>query len=185
MQAGICRQAYAGWQWLRSAAQYPGIFNASSGFWETSYSEGLLLGYRWFDAAQVEPAFPFGHGLSYSSFSYSALAISGQVGPASNASISLSVSNSAGSPAGSETVQLYVAGALPGDPVRTLKGFASTGLLQPGASTQLSFSLSAAELRFWSEGLSSWQPFPPGSYDFWLGSSSRDLRESGSVQVLA
>jgi beta-glucosidase len=171
--------------WLTSAAQYPGVYNASSTYWETSYSEGLLVGYRFYDATPAATAalFAFGHGLSFSQFVFSALAVSGTVSPNSNATVSVRVTNVAG-PAGREVAQLYVAGqGLPGDPVRTLKGFAPTGLLAPGASADLSFTLTAQALSYFDEAAAAWAPFAPGSYSLWVGAGSRDLRLQGSVAV--
>jgi len=172
--------------WLTSAEQYPGILNASSQFWETQYSEGLFVGYRWYDAtpSATPPLFAFGHGLSYSSFEYDALVVSGAVSPTANATVTARVTNAAG-PAGRDVAQLYVSGALPGDPVRTLRGFAPTGVLAPGASAQVSFALSAATLSFFDEDTFETAIFPPGRYSLWVGAGSRDLRLSGSVSVLA
>ena len=172
--------------WLTTPSQYPGVLNASSNFWETQYSEGIFVGYRYYDAtpAATPPLFAFGHGLSYATFVYDELAVSGAVSPTSDATVSVRVTNAAG-PAGRDVAQLYVAGGLAGDPVRTLKGFASTGLLVPGASAQLSFTLSAAALSVFDEASAAWQPFAPGPYTLWVGAGSRDLRLVGSVVVEA
>jgi beta-glucosidase len=173
--------------WLETPDQYPGIFNNVSGFWETQYSESLLVGYRFFDARPdtTQPLFALGHGLSYSSFAYSDLAVAGSVSPTSNASVTVTVTNSAG-PAGRDVAQLYVAGAgLPGDPVRTLKGFAPTGVLAPGGAATLAFTLTQAQLSYYDEGAAAWRPFAPGRYALAVGAGSRDLRLAGSVEVTA
>lgn len=175
--------------WLTSAAQYPGVLNASSGFYETQYSEGLLVGWRYYDAtpAAPQPLFAFGHGLSYSTFSYSALTVAGAVSPRANATVGVRVANVAG-PAGRDVAQLYVAYAAvapPGDPVRTLRGFTPTGLLAPGEAVSLSFTLTAEALRYYDEAAAAWAPFPPGDYGLWVGAGSRDLRLAGSVAVVA
>lgn len=172
--------------WLPSDAQYPGILNATSNFYETLYNESLLVGYRFFDATpQADaPLFSFGHGLSYSSFASSALAVAGSVTPTSNATVSVTVTNGAAGPAGRDVAQLYVAGAgLPGDPVRTLKGFSPTGLLAPGGSATLTFTLTQAALSYYDESSAAWAPYASGSYALAVGASSRDLRLAGSVQV--
>jgi len=173
--------------WLETPDQYPGVYNNASGFWETQYSESLLVGYRFFDARPdtTQPLFALGHGLSYSSFAYSGLAVAGSVSPTSNATVSVTVTNSAG-PAGRDVAQLYVAGAgLPGDPVRTLKAFAPTGLLAPGGAATLAFTLTQAQLSYYDEGAAAWRPFAPGSYAIAVGAGSRDLRLTGSVEVTA
>lgn len=171
--------------WLTTAAQYPGILNTTTNFYETQYTESLLVGYRYYDATPAAPAplFAFGHGLSYSTFSYENLTVTGTVSPASNATVSVRVTNVAGPP-GRDVAQLYVAYAvLPGDPIRTLRGFAPTGLLSPGAAVDLTFTLSASSLSLYDEAASAWVLFPPGEYDLWVGAGSRDLRLQGSVTV--
>lgn len=174
--------------WLTTPQQYPGIFNASGdGFWQTSYSEGLFVGYRYYDAQRevpggVAPLFPFGHGLSYSTFMYFDFTVSGAVGAASNATLTVRVVNAAG-PAGRETAQLYLSAALPGDPPKSLKGFAGTGLLPPGESAVLSFTLTAADCAVYSVESKAWVQRPAGAYAVFVGASSVDIRLVDSVTV--
>ena len=171
--------------WLETEDQYPGLLNNATGFYETNYSESLLIGYRFYDANQdtTQPLFSFGHGLSYSTFVYSNLQVTDSVSPTSNATVSLTVMNSAG-PTGRDVVQLYVSGAgFLNDPIRQLKGFSPTGLIAPGESVTITFTLSINNLRYWDESKDDWASYLPGKYSLWVGSSSRDLRLSGSVTV--
>ena len=79
--------------------------------------------------------------------------------------------------------QLYVAGALPGDPPRALKAFAKTPALAPGDAAPVSFTLSATDLSWYDVTRGAFAPFPPGTYAVSVGASSRDIRLSGAVRV--
>src|SRR5207253_2257751 len=119
---------------IQSAAQWPGItqYNDSVGP-HSIYSEGLLVGYRWYDAKGIQPLFPFGYGLSYTSFGYSALSVTAT---ATGATVSFTVTNT-GKRQGSEVAQVYVgAPAASGEPPKQLKGFQKVSL-EPGGSTRL------------------------------------------------
>jgi hypothetical protein len=106
---------------------WPGT-DRGSGFPEADYKEGLLMGYRWYDAQAIAPAFPFGHGLSYSTFAYSSLAVAGTVTPAAAATVYATVCNTAG-PAGKEVAQLYIGyPAAANEPPKSLKGFQKVAL---------------------------------------------------------
>jgi beta-glucosidase len=173
--------------WLTSPDQYPGILNNSTGFYETNYSESLLIGYRYYDANPdtTQPLFSFGHGLSYSTFSYTDLQVTDSVSQNTNATVSVTVTNIYG-PSGRDVAQLYVSGAgFLNDPIRQMKGFSPTGLLAPGESVTLTFTLSVDNLRYWDEDLHAWSPYSPGKYTLWVGASSRDLRLTSSVTVLS
>lgn len=144
------------------------------------YGEGLFVGYRGYDASGIEPAFPFGHGLSYTSFGYSDLALA-----ASDAGlvVSLTVTNT-GSRAGREVVQAYV--SVPGSKVvrvpRELKGFASVAL-EPGASARVEIEIGSDDLAYWSVRDQAWI-VEGGEYVVEIGASSRDLRLSGTIAVV-
>ena len=178
--------------WLATPAQYPGVFNASGdGFWRTNYSEGMQVGYRFYAARAGRvppPLFCLGHGLSYSTFAYSDLRVSAaplnsSAAPGGSAvSISLAVTNAAG-PAGRETVQLYLAGPLPGD-ARALKAFGGTGLLPPGGAARVTLTLGSSDVQFWSEARGGWEGYAPGAYAFAVGSSAEDWRLSGEVSIV-
>ena len=154
-----------------TALRYPGVDD------HQEYSEGLLIGYRWYDANKIEPLFPFGHGLSYTHFDYSDFTISGN-GNAVN--VSFTVRNS-GSRAGAEVAQLYLE---PGDTgavtteVRKLVGFDKL-VLAAGESRKLTIAVPARSFAYWNSDSHHWQMLP-GRKVLAVGSSSRDLRLSGS-----
>ncbi|HEX4086444.1 MAG TPA: glycoside hydrolase family 3 C-terminal domain-containing protein [Chthoniobacteraceae bacterium] len=159
--------------------QYPG----ENG--EVQYSEGVFVGYRWYDAKNIEPLFPFGYGLSYTTFAYSSLKLSAD--RLSTASPTLTVDfdiANTGHLSGTEIAQVYVAiPALPGvpQPPRQLKGFARVTLL-PGATGHGSVTLDARAFSYWDKTSHSWK-IAPGVYPVSVGSSSRDIRLNGKVTL--
>lgn len=157
-----------------SYLHFPGDVNG------VRYGEGLFVGYRGYDAAQIEPAFPFGHGLSYTSFGYSGLELSANE---DDLEVSLTITNEGARP-GREVAQVYV--SLPGSAVvrapRELKAFASVAL-EPGASEQVQLRIPVADLAYWSVRDQTWV-VEGGEYLVAVGASSRDLRLTGSVSVV-
>ncbi|MBN1304496.1 MAG: glycoside hydrolase family 3 C-terminal domain-containing protein [Anaerolineales bacterium] len=144
------------------------------------YGEGIFLGYRWFDHMQIEPLFPFGHGLSYTTFEYSDLYVPGKFKPGENPEVRLTLKNT-GDVTGQEVVQLYVgdlAASLPRPP-RELKGFTKVAL-DPGESRQVSFSLDERAFAFYDPVKKSWVA-EPGEFRIMVGSSSRDIRLVGKT----
>jgi beta-glucosidase len=142
------------------------------------YSEGLLVGYRWYDAKGLEPLFPFGHGLSYTTFRYDALDASDP------AAVSFTVTN-AGAVAGAEVAQVYV-GPCTGDasrPPRQLAGFAKVALA-PGASARIVVPLAPEALATWDERVRAWET-SACLRPVHVGSSSRDLRLSTEAVATA
>jgi beta-glucosidase len=143
------------------------------------YGEGLYVGYRWYDARDMEVAFPFGHGLSYTSFTYSDLELE-QDGTGITAH--LTVTNT-GDRAGREIVQFYVAkpdSAVSRAP-RELKGF--TGVtLEPGHSGRVSVLLPREDLAYWEVRADRWV-VEGGEYVVSAGASSRDLRATAAIAV--
>ncbi len=140
------------------------------------YEEKLLVGYRWYFAKGVTPAFPFGHGLSYTTFKYSGLAVD-----AGARRVSLQVANT-GAVAGAEVVQLYVRYPdAAGEPFRQLRGFEKVHLA-PGEARDVSFTLSTRWLSIWVPGGGGWQ-LVTGSHSVMVGSSSTDIRLSGVLEV--
>ncbi|MFA5889820.1 MAG: glycoside hydrolase family 3 C-terminal domain-containing protein [Actinomycetota bacterium] len=151
-----------------SLSQYPGIaLNAE-------YSEGVFVGYRWFDEQGVEPLFPFGHGLSYSQFGYSNLEITADPQTPGQATVVLDVTNE-GARAGSEVVQLYVGmpETVP-QPPRQLKAFRKIHLT-PDETQQARFDLDARAFSYWNEANGDWT-VAPGCYRIGIGTSSRNIR---------
>jgi len=143
---------------------------------KVDYAEGIYVGYRYFDTKNVEPQFPFGFGLSYTTFEYSKLRIEPYPAALSRpAEVRLQVRNT-GARAGAEVVQLYVHQdhAKIDRPLRELKGFQRV-TLQPGESKTVQFTLDRAALSYWSLEKSDWVA-DPGTYEIQIGSSSRDIR---------
>jgi beta-glucosidase len=138
-----------------------------------TYAEGIYVGYRYFDTKNIEPQYPFGFGLSYTSFTYSDLKIS----PASNdgASVTLKIRNS-GKRVGAEVVQLYVhdGHSKIDRPQKELKGFTRVDLT-PGESKQVTFTLDRAAFSYFSPTKHDWVA-EPGDFEILVGASSRDIR---------
>jgi beta-glucosidase len=144
--------------------QFPGVNG------QEMYSEGILVGYRYFDAKSVQPLFAFGHGLSYTTFSYANLV----VGPGAQ-SVDFDVTNT-GSVAGAEVAQLYIgmpATNVP-QPPKQLKGFQKLAL-QPGQTGHVHLTLDQRALSYWDTVSHAWK-VAPGTYQIMAGSSSRDIR---------
>ena len=143
---------------------------------KVAYSEGVLLGYRHFDAANIEPQFPFGFGLSYTTFSYKNLKISpSSGGTGGKITVTCDVSNT-GSRPGSEVVQLYVhdmEASVP-RPVKELKGFGRIWL-KPGETKTVTLELGPDTFEFYNPVKMRWTA-EPGVFDILVGSSSRDIR---------
>ncbi|HWG15485.1 MAG TPA: discoidin domain-containing protein [Streptosporangiaceae bacterium] len=156
-----------------TAAQWPGTNG------EVQYSEGLDLGYRWYDANNVTPLFPFGYGLSYTSFSYSNLHVGAMSG--NQATVTATVTNT-GSRAGTDVAQLYVGDpAAAGEPPHQLKGFQRV-TLNPGASATATFTVTAHDLASFDTTSGNWIA-AAGSYQILLGDSSRTLPLTGTITL--
>ncbi len=144
------------------------------------YGEGIFVGYRWYDARRMEVAFPFGHGLSYTTFGYGEAVASATAD--GDASVRLTVTNT-GDRAGREVVQAYV--SLPGSTVqrapRELKGFASVELA-PGESREVAITVRRQDLAYWDVRAERWI-VEGGEYVVAVGASSRDLRTSATIAV--
>jgi beta-glucosidase len=147
---------------------------------EVLYGEGIFVGYRYYDQRQVEPLFPFGHGLSYTHFDYQDLQV--EVKERNPVRVSVRVANT-GNRAGAETIQLYVSdkeSSLPRPP-KELKGFSKIEL-QPGESQVVSFDLTSRAFAFYDPQNGDWV-VEPGEYEILVGSSSRDIRLKGLVVI--
>lgn len=150
------------------------------------YREGLYVGYRYYDSARVPVLFPFGHGLSYTSFSYDELMLEADTFDTESGgffTVRCRVTNT-GSREGAEVAQLYV--HAPGEavyrPEQELKGFAKLQL-QPGQSARAEFRLDARSFSFYDTGSRSWR-CEPGQYELRIGSSSRDIRLRSPLTLL-
>ena len=148
----------------------------------TTYAEDIYVGYRWFDKKQLPVSYPFGYGLSYTTFEYSAPSVSNN---GTTITAQVTVKNT-GSVAGKEAVQLYVtapAGKLD-KPVRELKAYAKTKELAPGESQKLTLTFPTSELASFDEAASAWK-VDAGTYNFQFGASSRDIRCSATAEAAA
>ncbi len=143
-------------------AQFPGTGG------QVQYSEGIDVGYRYYDARNETPLFPFGYGLSYTRFSFGHLEVA--PGRDGQVAVSATVSNT-GPVAGAEVAQLYLGDpATAGEPPRQLKGFTRI-TLQPGQSTTVRFLLTRHDLSYWDTAASRWV-VPGGWFGVWVGDSS-------------
>jgi len=149
---------------------------------EAVYEEGIFVGYRYYGTFGVKPAYPFGHGLSYTDFTYGGLKLSSkQFGGKLTAAVTVT---NTGKVAGREVVQLYLgapAGRL-SKPAAELRAFAKTNLLRPGQSQTLTFDLGAADLASFDPAASSWVA-EAGTYTVKVGASSADVRQTGTFDV--
>lgn len=146
---------------------------------EEDYREGIFVGYRYYDLHDMPVRFPFGHGLSYTTFDYSDL----QVNEGSdNVEVSFTVTNS-GTVAGKEVTQLYVANHVSrvAMPVKELRDFAKVEL-QPGESKKVSLTLSRRAFSYYNVKKQQWEA-DNGEYELMVGSSSRDIRLSTKFEL--
>ncbi len=146
------------------------------------YDEGIFVGYRHFDTRDIDPLFPFGHGLSYTRFEYDNLAISPNTTSKEGIfDVSCDVKNM-GDRKGSETVQLYVQDVECSveRPLKELKRFEKI-LLEPGRETTASFTLEKKDLSFFDESKHQWVA-EEGMFKILIGSSSRDIRLKDDVE---
>ncbi len=146
------------------------------------YREGLFVGYRYYDTAEKPVRYPFGYGLSYTSFEYSGMELSArQMGDQESLEVSCTITNT-GSRAGSEIVQIYVSALHPGvfRPVQELKGFGKV-LLDPGEAKQVSFKLSKRAFAFYNTAINDWS-VETGDYAILIGASSRDIRLRDTIR---
>jgi beta-glucosidase len=143
---------------------------------EITYEEGIYVGYRYFNTFKVKPAYPFGYGLSYTTFAYSGLTLSSNTFT-DKITASITVTNS-GKAAGKEVVQLYLAAPTSSlnKPESELKAFGKTKLLQPNESQTLTFTLSATDLASFNSALSAWVA-DAGTYTVKIGNSVLDIKD--------
>ena len=147
------------------------------------YGEGLLIGYRWYDTRRLPVAYPFGHGLSYTSFGYSDLETRvHDDGAATTVEVALTVTNT-GARAGRDVVQVYVADPESAvfRPEQELKGFAAVAL-EAGESRRVTITLDARAFSWWHVGLGRWV-LEGGAFELRVGASSRDVRLSAVVDL--
>jgi len=165
-----------------SPAQYPGVTgnNADgSPSPHDTYSEGLYVGYRWYDQQGLTPLFPFGYGLSYTTFAYSNYAVHAAPSPSGQATVTFDVTNT-GKRAGAEVAQVYVgapANNYVAEPLKQLRAYTKV-VLQPAQTAHVSLPIDARAVSFWNTASHSWQP-ETGCHPVMVGSSSRTLPLQG------
>jgi len=158
-----------------NASQYPGVDD------QEYYSEGIDLGYRWYDKNGQTALFPFGFGLSYTTFAYSNLHVSGG---RNGLTVAVTVKNT-GEREGSDVAQVYL-GPSPDamdaqQAVRSLSGYQKISL-RPGQSKRVVIKIDTRQLSYWNSGIDDWT-VGTGTRTVWVGSSSQSLPLSGQVTI--
>ncbi|HEY3872130.1 MAG TPA: glycoside hydrolase family 3 C-terminal domain-containing protein [Actinocrinis sp.] len=157
-----------------TTAQWPGTNGT------VQYSEGIDVGYRWYDSQNLTPLFPFGYGLSYTSFSYSNLHV-GALTAGGQATVTATVTNT-GTRAGADVAQLYVTDpSASGQPPLQLEGFQRVNLAA-GASTTVTFQLTQQNLQYWNSTSNAFAT-STGNYTVSVGDSSASLPLTGTLAV--
>jgi beta-glucosidase len=146
----------------------------------THYEEGIYVGYRHFDKANLEVSYPFGFGLSYTRFEYGNMEV---VVKNDTIQVSLSVKNT-GTQAGKEVVQLYVfkPNSAIDRPTQELKAFGKTRKLAPGETETMTFKIPVSDLSYWDEAIAGWK-LENGLYTVKSGSSSRDIKVARDIEI--
>ena len=158
-----------------SVGEYPGR-QREDGIWDIEYKEGIFVGYRWFDKEKIRPLFAFGHGLSYTDFSYGKVSADSKTMDADGTvTVSIDVTNTGDRP-GKEVVQLYISdlkSSLP-RPVKELKDFRKISLA-PGETETVTFTIDKDDLCFFDPARNGWVA-EPGKFKAMIGSASDDIR---------
>ena len=161
--------------WAERYEDTPSLHHFAGKKRTVEYREGIYIGYRYFQKAKVKPAFPFGYGLSYTTFEYSNLNVTAKT-------VSFTVTNS-GDVAGTEVSQVYI--SAPGQEVfcaqRELKGFAKTHL-EPGESRQVTIELDDKAFRYWNVKTDKWER-ENGTYTISVGKSCEDIVLSAQLDI--
>jgi len=168
---------------IRTEAQYPGIKEEGDQFWQTHYSEGVYVGYRWYSSKDIPVQFPFGHGLSYTAFEYgNAKASKASMKADGTIKVSVEVTN-AGDYDGAEVVQLYISDpeSTIDRPVKELKNFEKVWL-KAGETRTVTFEIDAEDLSYFDAEEHAWVA-EPGEYQALVGSSSEDIRSVVSFNL--
>lgn len=168
---------------ISSERQYPGIKREGEKVYDEYYTEGIYVGYRWYESRNVPVLFPFGHGLSYTEFEYGEAKLSASaLAEGRTLEVSVPVKN-VGKMAGAEVVQLYVSDpeCSVDRPVKELKGFGKL-YLEPGETGVLTFTLGTDDLAFFDAGKHEWVA-EPGVYRVLVGASSADIRAEAEFEL--
>jgi beta-glucosidase len=160
------------------APNFPGTKGA------VNYAEGIYVGYRHFDKAAIEPLFPFGYGLSYTTFRYDDLQLSSpSLSPDGTVAATLAITNT-GSRGGAEVVELYIHDPQPhiDKPMRELKAFEKVWL-EPGQTKSIRFELTPRALAYCDVAGKQWKA-DAGAYEVEVGASSRDIRQTAPLRLM-
>jgi beta-glucosidase len=166
--------------YIQESSQSPAFKGYKDPGLKVNYSEGVFVGYRYYDKNHIEPLFPFGYGLSYTTFEYSKLKVQ-KTGDRTYL-VSVAVKN-AGKVAGEETVQLYVGQKKCSveRPLKELKGFAKVNLM-PGETKTIDIKLDERAFQFYHPEKKQWTA-EPGEFEILAGASSRDLRLKDTIKL--
>jgi beta-glucosidase len=162
---------------------YPDANNFPGANHEVNYAEGIYIGYRHFDKDNIQPLFPFGYGLSYTTFDYKNLQLSKtNLSPDGSVIASVDIINT-GKRAGEEVAELYVHDLHPqiDKPVRELKGFSKVAL-QPGETKTVQFTIHPRDLAYFDVPNHQWKS-DAGGYEIEVGASSRDIKQTAALQL--
>lgn len=154
---------------------YPGVKRDGEDIWDVEYKDGILVGYRWHDTKKIKPLFPFGHGLSYTTFSYGKPVVDRkEIDKDGRLTITVPVTNT-GAREGAETVQLYITDVKAPvlRPAKELKGFCKVDLL-PGQTKDVTFTVDAGDLAYFDDARHEWATHP-GKYQAHIASSSASV----------
>ena len=168
---------------IKTEAQYPGIKTEDDEFWQTHYSEGVYVGYRWYATQDIPVQFPFGHGLSYTTFEYSnAKSARSSMKSGEKLVVAVDVTNT-GDVDGAEVVQLYIADpeSSVDRPVKELKGFEKVWL-KAGEKKTVRFEIGDDDLSYFDADKHAWVA-EPGEFQALLGSSSENIKAAVSFQL--
>lgn len=157
----------------------PAFINYPGENGQVQYGEGIFVGYRYYEKKKIAPLFPFGHGLSYTTFAYNNLRLNGEsFGPGDQILVSIDVTNT-GERAGQEVVQLYVRDeeARVARPLQELKAFAKVAL-EPGETKTVTLPLDRQALAFYDTAVHDWVT-EPGTFTLLVGASSCDIHLQG------
>ena len=165
-----------------SPAHYLNTFPGDS--LTATYKEGILVGYRWYDTKNIAPLYPFGYGLSYTTFKYSSLHTTRKsYKPGETITVTLNVRN-AGKMDGKETVQLYIGkrGSVVERADKELKAFKKV-MVPAGKEVSVSLSIPVNSLAYYDEKRSQWV-VEPGDYQLMAGTSSKDIEVTASINMI-
>jgi beta-glucosidase len=163
----------------------PAFLNYPGENGKVRYGEGIFVGYRYYDKKRIEPLFPFGHGLSYTTFRYDNPRLStDRLEPGGELTVRIEVTNT-GARAGQEVVQLYVGDeqARLARPPKELKGFAKV-MLEPGETRTVALRLGMRALAYFDDARAAWVA-EAGTFEVLVGSSARDIRARASLTLSA